>query len=137
MVLYSLSGQILLLKRADHPDFWQSVTGSMEWSETSPRETACRELAEELGWQDMTGLRDLGWTQEYKILPQWRQRYAPGVQTNREHAFILAIPEPVPVHLNPGEHSEYAWLDFEQAMARATSWSNRNVIERVVRPSSS
>lgn len=129
VVVYTRNGKVLLMRRADHPEFWQSVTGSMEWSESLPRETACRELKEELGWYEVAALQDLDWTQEYEILPRWRHRYGPGVLRNTEHAFALAIPDSAPLRLNPEEHRELAWLDVDQALARVTSWSNRNVIE--------
>ena len=35
--------RVLMLQRRDDPDFWQSVTGSLETDET-PTETAIREL---------------------------------------------------------------------------------------------
>ena len=39
--------RVLMLQRRDDPDFWQSVTGSLEMDET-PTETAIRELWEEV-----------------------------------------------------------------------------------------
>ncbi|MFV8797329.1 NUDIX domain-containing protein, partial [Yersinia sp. LJYL362] len=42
------SGRVLMLQRRDDPDFWQSVTGSLEGDET-PLETAQREVKEEVG----------------------------------------------------------------------------------------
>ena len=44
VVVYTRTGKVLLLKRADDPDFWQSVTGSLLWEETEPRQAAAREL---------------------------------------------------------------------------------------------
>ena len=40
--------QVLLLERADHPGYWQSVTGSWDPGE-SLRQTAVREVREETG----------------------------------------------------------------------------------------
>ena len=40
--------EVLLLERADHPGYWQSVTGSCEPGETL-RDTALREVREETG----------------------------------------------------------------------------------------
>jgi len=31
MVIYTTAGEVLLLKRREPPDFWQSVTGSLHW----------------------------------------------------------------------------------------------------------
>lgn len=48
VVYVQSSRQVLMLQRRDDPDFWQSVTGSLEDNET-PRETALREVKEEIG----------------------------------------------------------------------------------------
>jgi len=46
VVIHTAALQVLLLERADHPGFWQSVTGSQDAGE-SLRETAIREVREE------------------------------------------------------------------------------------------
>src|SRR3989344_7570765 len=89
VVVYTRTGKVLLLKRADDPDFWQSVTGSLLWEETEPRQAAARELREETGFRATEGLRDLQLTHRYPILPKWRQRYAPEVRENTEHVFAF------------------------------------------------
>ena len=33
MVIYTTGGEVLLLRRRQPDDFWQSVTGSLEWDE--------------------------------------------------------------------------------------------------------
>jgi dATP pyrophosphohydrolase len=135
VVVYARTGEVLLLKRADHPNFWQSVTGAMQWDEHDPRITAARELREEVALTvDPKALQDLGLVQRYSILPQWRYRYAPDVAENTEHAFALEISEPVPVTHHP-EHTEYRWLAPAAAAALTTSWTNRAAIERVTRAS--
>lgn len=131
MVVYSAGGRFLLLKRTDHRKFWQSVTGSMEWDESDPLETAKRELKEELGLIATEKLRNLGMSNEYKILPQWIYRYEAGVTVNKEHAFALELPDETEVTLNPQEHEAAQWLDFKEALQRATSWSNRAAIEAI------
>lgn len=118
---------MLLLRRADDPDFWQSVTGSLLWEEALPRQAAERELKEETGL-GATGLRDAGLTHRYAIPPQWRQRYAPEVQENIEHVYFLALPAESDITFNPVEHSEYGWYSFEAAAAKVVSWTNREAI---------
>ena len=131
-MVYAATGKVLLLKRADHPEFWQSVTGSLTWEETDPRVAAERELFEETGIVAAgESLRDLGMTFRFPIFPEWRYRYAPDVSENIEHAFAYVVPDEIPVKLNAEEHSEFVWVSFEEAVARATSWSNRDVIERI------
>ena len=127
LVLVHSGDQVLVLKRADHPNFWQSVTGALEWEET-PHAAAVRELAEETGIQESDGLRDWERSNRFQILPQWRHRYAPGVEENLEHVFSLALPNQPVIQLDPREHSEYRWLGRVQAAATVWSWSNREAI---------
>ena len=134
VVVYSRGGRVLLLRRADHPEFWQSVTGSMKWEESRPRRAAERELKEETGLEPEAGLQELDLTFRYEILPRWRYRYAPGVTENLEHVFALELSVEVDVTLNPAEHTDYAWLNVKEALARATSWSNRDAIRQVLDP---
>ena len=49
VVIYTAAGDVLLIRRADAPDFWQSVTGSKDRVEESFRDTAVREVQEETG----------------------------------------------------------------------------------------
>ncbi len=132
VVVYTRDRQILLLKRADHPNFWQSVTGSLKADE-SPAQTARRELYEETGIAADDGLRDWHRTYTFEILACWRARYAPGTTHNLEHVYSLELPAPVAVTLNPAEHSEYLWLGLEAAADKVWSWSNRAAIEALAR----
>lgn len=131
VVIYARTSKVLLLQRAGDPDFWQSVTGSMFWEETQPIETARREVREETGIADLSGLVDLGYTRRFLILSKWRHRYAPGVDENLEHVFALELPDEVAVTLNPKEHSAYQWLGVTEAAATVWSWTNREAIERI------
>jgi dATP pyrophosphohydrolase len=46
VVIHTADLQVLLLERADHPGYWQSVTGSQDSGETLIQ-TASREVFEE------------------------------------------------------------------------------------------
>jgi hypothetical protein len=35
------------------------------------------------------------------------------------------------VRLNPGEHRGYEWLALEPAIERASSWTNREALQRL------
>ena len=121
--------RVLLIERADAPDYWQSVTGSREPGETLI-ETATRELAEETGIDATAygGLVDWNVANVYEIYPRWRHRYAPGTTHNTEHVFALQVPESTAVTLDPREHRAYTWLPWEEAAAKCFSWSNRDAI---------
>jgi 8-oxo-dGTP pyrophosphatase MutT (NUDIX family) len=136
VVVYTASGKVLLLKRQDHPEFWQSVTGSLAWDETDVREAAVRELKEETGIEAGDLLRDAGLEVCYEIFPQWRYRYAPGVTHNIERVFTLELADVCEVALS-AEHSHYAWFDFKHAAAKTMSWSNRCAIQRLARRNNS
>lgn len=120
-------GEVLLLRRHDPPDYWQSVTGSLEWNE-SPLAAARRELREETGLIADAGLEDAGVTNDYEIQPPWTDRFAPGVTRNREYVFLFRLPCRTAVQLHPEEHVEYRWLDAREAADRVASHTNRDAI---------
>lgn len=128
VVIYTPALDVLLLERADHPGFWQSVTGSQHEGEAL-RDTAIREVAEETGI-DATrhALEDWNLRNVYEIYPVWRHRYAPGVTHNTEHVFGLRLEARTPVMLSPREHLRSAWLPWNEAAERVFSWSNRGAI---------
>lgn len=128
VVIYTPELQVLLLERADHPGYWQSVTGSQNEGETL-EQTATREVHEETGL-DATRYRLTDWRiqNQYEIFREWRWRYAPGITRNTEHVFGLLLPEPMPVTLEPKEHLQFAWLPWQQAAERVFSWSNRDAV---------
>ena len=128
VVIHTNDLKILLLERAQHPGYWQSVTGSQEEGE-SLIETAAREVREETGIAATTAcIADWNKTNTFEIFEEWRHRYAPGVRYNTEHVFSLAVEENTPVITAPGEHTGYCWLDYEVAAAKVFSWSNRDAI---------
>lgn len=120
--------KVLLLERADHPGYWQSVTGSCETGETLV-ETALREVREETGLDARQYvLTDWQLQNVYEIYPQWRHRYPPGVTHNTEHVFGLRLPHPASVRLAPNEHLNFQWLKWQDAAEKVFSPSNRAAI---------
>lgn len=128
VVIYTVNLEVLLLERADHPGYWQSVTGSRD-AEESLAVTALREVREETGL-DVRQYQLADWhTQNvYEIYPHWRYRYAPGVTHNTEHVFGLQLPHQVDIQLAPREHLNYQWLAWQGAAAKVFSPSNRAAI---------
>lgn len=129
VVIHTVDRQVLLIERADHPGWWQSVTGSQEIGETL-RDTAIRELFEETGLVANT-LTDWGYHTDYTIFECYRHRYAPGTTHNREHVFGLELPAPVTVRLAQNEHTAQRWLPWKAAAEACFSSSNADAIRRL------
>ena len=124
VLIYTPDLQVLLLERADHPGFWQSVTGSQEADETL-EQTAIRELEEETGLDARRyGLDNWQMSNEFEIYKHWSGRYAPGVTHNTEHVFGVQVPEPVPVRVAPREHLGFEWVSKDHAIDKVFSWTN-------------
>ncbi len=136
VVIYTPDLQLLLLERADHPGYWQSVTGSCDPGE-SPAAAAVREVSEETGLNAHDyQLDDWNLSYEFEIFAEWRYRYAPGVTHNTEQVFGLEVPAPLAVTLAPREHLAFAWSPWLAAEQRVFSWSNaaaiRHLSERIM-----
>lgn len=131
VVIHTADLQVLLIERADHPGWWQSVTGSQEAGETL-EQTAVREVAEETGLEaGAYALADWGYSNVYEIYACYRHRYPPGTRHNTEHVFGLQVPAPVPVRLAEGEHLAWQWLPWQDAAERCFSPSNAEAIRRL------
>jgi dATP pyrophosphohydrolase len=131
VIVCTMQGEALMLRRVDPPDFWQSVTGSLHWGETAAA-AARRELHEETGI-DLEPI-DCHASHRFSILPAWRARYAPDVVTNLEHVFRVVCSDHFVITLNPREHGDYRWLPRESAAVLASSWTNREALLRFVPP---
>jgi endonuclease/exonuclease/phosphatase family metal-dependent hydrolase/8-oxo-dGTP pyrophosphatase MutT (NUDIX family) len=125
VVIHDGSGQVLLLERADHPGFWQSVTGSLDAWDEPPPDAARRELLEETGFHcDPDALEDWQQQERYEIFPHWRHRYPAGVTHNTEHWFSVQVPTGAQPRLAPREHLNAVWLPWSDAAERCFSWTN-------------
>ena len=130
VVIYSKTGHVLMMQRVFPEEFWQSVTGSLEWGENA-QQAAIRELKEETGLE-ATNLIDCEYSQPFEIYSIWRDRYAPGITQNQEHVFLLSLDDCEQIDLDPREHSEYQWVRREEAIQMATSHTNSEAISRWV-----
>jgi dATP pyrophosphohydrolase len=109
VVIYTPAREVLLIRRADHAEFWQSVTGSVDPQDASLAHTAAREVQEETGLSAQPAdLQDL--------------------THNTEHVFGLCVPAALPVRLSPREHTHWQWLDWRAAADLCYSPSNAEAI---------
>jgi dATP pyrophosphohydrolase len=132
VVIHTPALDVLLLERADHPGFWQSVTGSLEFPD-EPLAVACaREVAEETGHQAApNAFRDWQLVHRYAIYPQWRHRYAAGVTHNTEHVYSLCVDAPFTPRLAASEHRAARWLGWRDAADACFSWTNAGAIRQL------
>ncbi|HEY2452132.1 MAG TPA: dihydroneopterin triphosphate diphosphatase [Scandinavium sp.] len=124
--------RVLMLQRRDDPDFWQSVTGSLEEGETA-LQAAAREVKEEVAIDvasEPLALIDCQRTVEFEIFTHLRHRYAPGIERNTESWFCLALPHERQIEIS--EHLAWRWVAAAEAAALTKSWSNRQAIEEFV-----
>jgi dATP pyrophosphohydrolase len=134
VVIHTPDLDVLLIRRADAPGFWQSVTGSKDSEDETFAETAAREVMEETGIACGPGtplnmhLRDWGLENVYEIYPRWRPRYAPAITHNTEHVFGLQVPAGTAIRLDPREHDALKWLPWRAAADACFSPSNAEAI---------
>ncbi len=139
VVIHTPALNVLLIERADHPGYWQSVTGSRDSLDEPLVDTCVREVAEETGivigspTVPRAALRDWHLANVYEIYPVWRHRYAPGVTHNTEHVFGLTVPEGTAVRLDPREHVDHLWLPWVEAADRCFSPSNAEAVMHLPR----
>lgn len=133
VVIHTIDLQVLLLERADHPGYWQSVTGSQDPGETL-LQTATREVREETGLDTADFiLSDWKMKNNYQLYEEWRWRYPPGVTHNTEHVFGLVLPQTRPVSISSREHLGYIWLPWQEAAEKVFSPSNADAIRLLVK----
>lgn len=128
--MYTDNADILLLKRRQPLQFWQSVTGSLEPGEL-PIDAARREIAEETGLLDEGRLTDAGITREFTIDPRWRDRYADGVIENTEHEWHYVLSSAVDINICDIEHSAFRWFPIEEAITSVWSWTNKEALQNL------
>lgn len=127
VLIHTPDRQVLLIRRADAGEHWQSVTGSKDHPGESWVDTAVREVMEETGIDALASghrLWDWGLENIYDIWPEWQHRYAPGVMRNRERVLGLTVPYPLAVCLSPREHTASQWLPWQAAADLCFSPSN-------------
>jgi ADP-ribose pyrophosphatase len=112
VVLLDDEGRVLLIRQYRHPlrtDLWELPAGLCDVAGESPRETAVRELAEEVGLAAHT------WHRLVDVHP------SPGMSTEAVRVFLAREPHPAPSeHERSGEEAgiEQRWVALDEAAAR-------------------
>ena len=127
VVVFTDDAEVLLLRRSQPFDFWQSVTGSLKDDEVHA-DAAARELREETGFTDEGELTGSNLSRRFDIDPRWQDRFGPGVVQNEEFEWRYRLTVPRDIELNEKEHSEYQWLPLNEAIDTVWSWTNRDAL---------
>lgn len=122
--------EYLMLKRVDNRGgFWQGVTGAPENNETNS-EAAKRELYEETGYRSVNLIK----TEISYVIPmedRWKNIYPEGTKEIPEYLFIAKINHLNPPKIDPIEHDEWNWCDFEEALELLSLEDNKNALKFV------
>ena len=130
VVVFTDDAQVLLLRRHQPFDFWQSVTGSLK-NDESHADAAARELQEETGLIEEGELSYSDVSRQFVIDPRWRDRFAPGVVENVEFEWRYRLRAVSEIKLDKEEHSECRWLPIDEAIETVWSWTNRDAIKQL------
>ena len=126
VIIYTKNKDVLLLKKNNDKDMWQSVTGSLNENE-EPVEAAKREVFEETGLSTKN-LIDCNKQYVFEIYEMWRHKYEDGVTHNTEHVFLLELENKVDIKIDSNEHTQYEWITRVKAAEKVFSHTNRQAI---------
>ena len=126
VIIYTKNKDILLLKKNNDKDMWQSVTGSLNENE-KPIDAAKREVFEETG---LTSDKIFDCNKQYifEIYEMWRHKYENNVTHNTEHVFLLELDNRKDILLDENEHVSYEWTSRVKAAEKVFSHTNRQAI---------
>lgn len=119
--------EYLLLKRKLHWTGWEFPKGAVDGRETL-LEAAKREAYEETGLKQLE-IDTFDFSGNYKYDKKYEDRDSIAGQTF-EAVFAVEV-QREQVRLDSKEHSDYKWLDFEQAIKKLT-WQNQREALKIV-----
>ena len=130
IIIYTKNKDVLLLKKNNDKDMWQSVTGSVQQNETV-LDAATRELLEETGLSSVN-LVDCKKEYVFEIYEMWRYKYDDGITHNTEHVFKLELDGKIDINIDKDEHDSYMWLPRVKAAEKVFSHTNRQAIFDII-----
>lgn len=130
VIIYTKNKDVLLLKKNNDKDMWQSVTGSLNENE-KPIDAARREVFEETGLKS-SNIIDCNRKNVFEIYEMWRHKYEDGVTHNTEHVFLLELESKVDIALDKSEHLKYEWVSRVKAAEKVFSHTNRQAIFELI-----
>ena len=121
--------EYLLLRRvASRGGFWQGVTGGVEEGEDLS-EAARRELIEETGLIP-SRLEKIDFSYSFPVEDRWRDLYAAEIERIIEYVFIAYVDGQQEPKIDPGEHDEWKWCRFNEALELLTWKHNVEALRR-------
>jgi len=126
VLIYTKNKDILILKKNNGKDMWQSVTGSVNDGE-SVDDAAKREVYEETGL-NTDNIINCNKQYIFEIYEMWRYKYDDNVTHNTEHVFLLELDERKDIVIDKEEHVSYEWTSRVKAAEKVFSHTNRQAI---------
>ncbi|MEL0102657.1 MAG: dihydroneopterin triphosphate diphosphatase [Gammaproteobacteria bacterium] len=126
VLIYTKNKDILILKKNNDKDMWQSVTGSINDGE-SVDDAAKREVYEETGL-NADNIINCNKQYIFEIYEMWRYKYDDNVTHNTEHVFLLELDERKDIVIDKEEHVSYEWTSRVKAAEKVFSHTNRQAI---------
>jgi dATP pyrophosphohydrolase len=126
VLIYTKNKDILILKKNNGKDMWQSVTGSINDGE-SVDDAAKREVYEETGL-NADNIINCNKQYIFEIYEMWRYKYDDNVTHNTEHVFLLELDERKDIVIDKEEHVSYEWTSRVKAAEKVFSHTNRQAI---------
>ena len=126
VLIYTKNKDILILKKNNGKDMWQSVTGSVNDGE-SVDDAAKREVYEETGL-NTDNIINCNKKYIFEIYEMWRYKYDDNVTHNTEHVFLLELEKKEDIVIDKEEHVSYEWTSRVKAAEKVFSHTNRQAI---------